>query len=90
MLFGLVEFILPRSWLIDIAANFEVQIRLRYRPRSSFSLSIRMLLPLLDDRICSRLPGLKATGSVANDFEVSSEGWANVGRSIVLINLESG
>jgi hypothetical protein len=82
-----VELCLLCCRLIYVAPDLKVQITPRDRNGGGFCFSICAFFTFNERGIRSRLPWLKASRCITNDFEVPSERWSNIGRSIVCVDL---
>lgn len=69
----LVDLVVLRIGLVDIAPNLEIEFSLGCRSRGRLGFGVLVLLALSDDGIGRRLPGLETTRRVTDDLEVAGE-----------------
>lgn len=84
---GLGELGVLSVGLVDVAADFQVELRLWRGCSARLDFCVLVRPPLNGGRVCGGLPWLKAARSIANDLEVASERWSNVRWALFCVDL---
>ena len=87
LILGLSEFSTLCRGLVNVTANLEITVPGSRGSSAGFPVSVLILGTLKDDRVGGWLPRLEATGSVADDLEVTGKRRADLRWSLFGIDL---